>query len=82
MCSSQLCEIFCTIYSLSFLRGVVPDIWKSSCIVPVTKKNKVGSINDLRQVAMTSVAFKTCEQIVLPQLRSFIQDSLDPFQSA
>ena len=42
-----------------------------SCIVPVPKNNKVGSMNDLRPVALTSVSFKTCEQIVLPQLRSY-----------
>ena len=82
MCSSQLCEIFCTIFNLSFQSGVVPDIWKSSCIVPVPKNNKEGSMNDLRPVALTSVAFKTCERIVLPQLKSFIHESLDPFQFA
>ena len=81
MCS-QLCEISCTIINSSFICGVVPDIWKSSCILPVPKKNKVGSMNDLRMVALTSVAFKTCEQNVLPQLKSFIQNSLDPFQFA
>ena len=30
--------------------------------------------------SFNSVALKTCEQIVLPQLMSFIHDSLDPFQ--
>ena len=44
-------------------------------------KKKVGSINNMRSVALTSVAIKTCEQIVLPQLKSFIHDSLDPFQN-
>ena len=39
-------------------------------------------MNDLKPVALTSVAFKTCERIVLPQLKSFIYDSLDPFQFA
>ena len=39
-------------------------------------------MNDLRPVALTSVAFKTCERIMLPQLKSFIHDSLDPFQFA
>ena len=62
------------------MRGVVPDIWKSSCVIPVPKNNKVGSMNDLRPVALVSVAFKTCERIVLPQLKSFIHVSLDPFQ--
>ena len=37
-------------------------------------------MNDLRPVALTSVAIKTCELIVLPQLKSYIHDSLDPFQ--
>ena len=82
MCSSQLCEILCTFVNLSFLCGVVPDIWKSSCIVPVPKNNKVGSMNDHRPVTLTSVAFITCERIVLPQLKSFIYESLDPFQIA
>ena len=81
MCSSQLCEIFCTIFNLSFQCGVVPDIWKSSCIITVPKNNKVGRMNDLRPVALTSVAHKTCERIVL-QLKSFIHDSLDQFQFA
>ena len=44
--------------------------------------NKVGIMNDLRPVALTSVAFKTCERIVLPQLKSFIHDSQDPLQFA
>ena len=39
-------------------------------------------MNDLRPVALTSVAFKTYERIMLPQLKSFFQDSLDPFQVA
>ena len=82
MCGSQLCGIFCTIFNLSFMCGVVSDIWKSCCIVPVPKNNKVGSMNDLTPVALTNVAFKTCERIVPPQLKSFIHDSLDPFQFA
>ena len=67
MCSSQLCEIFRTISNLSFLCGVLPDMWKSSCIVPVPKNNKVGSMNHMRLVELTSVAFKTCERFVVPQ---------------
>ena len=34
------------------------------------------------QVALTSVVIKSCERIVLPQLMSFIHDSLDSFQFA
>ena len=82
MCSIQLFQIFPKIFNLSFLCGVIPDIWKSSCIVPVPKNKKVGSMNDLRPVELTSVALKTCERIMLPQLKSFIHDSLDPFQFA
>ena len=52
------------------------------CIVSVPKNNKVGNINDLRPVALTSVTFKTSERMVLPQYKSFIQDSQDPFQFA
>ena len=78
MCSCQLCEILCTIFNLSFLCGIVPDKWKSSCIVPVPKNNKVGSMNDLRLVVLTSVVLKACKRIVLPLPRSFFQESLVP----
>ena len=37
-------------------------------------------MNDMRLVELTSVALNTCERIVLPQLKSFIHDSLDPFK--
>ena len=67
-----MCKIFCTIFNLSYLCGKVL----------FAKNNKVGSMNDLRPVALTSVTFKTCERIMLPQLKSFIHDSLDPFQFA
>ena len=79
MCSSQLHEIFCTIFNLSFLCGAVPDTLKRSCIVSVPKKYKVGSLDDLRPVGLTSVALETNERIVLRQLKSFIQDSLVHF---
>ena len=78
MCRSQLCEIFCIIFNLSFWC----DIWKISRIVPVNKNNTVGSVNDLRSVALTSVAVITCERIVLSKHTSFIHDLLDPFQFA
>ena len=46
---------------LSFQCRVVPDIWKISSIFPIPKNNKVGSMNDLRPGALTSVAIQTCE---------------------
>ena len=44
------------------------------------QENKVGSMDDLKQVALTSDALNNCESIVLPQLKSFVQDTMDPFQ--
>ena len=38
-------------------------------------------MNDLRPIALTSVAFKSCERLVLPQLKS-VKDCMDPFQFA
>ena len=39
-------------------------------------------MNDLRPIALTSVAFKSCERLVLPQLKSIVKDCMDPFQFA
>ncbi|PIK40697.1 hypothetical protein BSL78_22452 [Apostichopus japonicus] len=56
LCSNQLCNIFAVIFNMSFNTQTVPTLWKRSCIIPIPKKNSIACMNDLRPVALTSVA--------------------------
>ncbi|XP_070180551.1 uncharacterized protein [Littorina saxatilis] len=55
---------------------------KSSVIVPVPKKPRVAQLNDYRPVALTSVAMKVFERIVLSYLKACTGASRDPLQFA
>ncbi|KAI3370774.1 hypothetical protein L3Q82_007310 [Scortum barcoo] len=45
-CASQLCGIFQHIFNLSLIQNVVPDLWKTSCLVPMPKKKHPSTHSD------------------------------------
>ncbi|KAI3360538.1 hypothetical protein L3Q82_002281 [Scortum barcoo] len=49
---------------------VVPDRCKTSCLVPVPKKNHPSTHSDYRPVALTSHVMKSLERLVLRHLRT------------
>ncbi|KAI3358261.1 hypothetical protein L3Q82_003260 [Scortum barcoo] len=64
-------------------QGRVPQLWKTSCIIPVPKKPHPGELNDFRPVAsMTSHVMKTMERLLLHHLRPQTHHALDPLQFA
>ena len=81
-CSSQLAVPFTNIFNLSISHHKLPLIWRTSEIVPVPKKQKVTTLNDLRPVALTSVLVKCLEKLVLRILLPFIEPFQDPYQFA
>ena len=60
----------------------VPSSWKTAEIIPVPKKPKISCLNDLRPVALTSIAMKCMEKIVLNHILSCLSPVQDPFQFA
>ena len=54
LCAAQLSGIYCSIFNMSLLQCVIPKIWKTSCLVPVPKKQHISVMNDLRPIALTS----------------------------
>ncbi|GFS05938.1 Non-LTR (Long terminal repeat) retrotransposon and domain-containing protein [Elysia marginata] len=60
-CAEQLSSIMCEIFNMSLKECKVPKAWKTSCIVPVPKKQTVKCMNDLRPVALTSCVMKVFE---------------------
>ena len=81
-CTDQLCGIVEYIFSLSLTLGRVPQLWKTSCVVPVPKTWNPKDFNGYRPVALTSQLMKTLERLVLCQLRPLMRPSMDPLQFA
>ncbi|KAI3373140.1 hypothetical protein L3Q82_006470 [Scortum barcoo] len=59
---------------------VVPDRWKTSCLVPVPKKKHPSTHSDYRPVALTSHVMKSLERLVLRHLRTVVGPSLNPLK--
>ncbi|XP_073426005.1 uncharacterized protein [Dendrobates tinctorius] len=82
VCATQLAPILTNIYNVSLKECVVPQCWKNSTIIPVPKKVGSSELNDYRPVALTSVAMKVFERIMMSHLIKFTQKLWDPLQFA
>ncbi|TWW55977.1 hypothetical protein D4764_09G0010270 [Takifugu flavidus] len=81
-CADQLCGIFSHMFNLSLRLGRVPQLWKTSCIVPVPKTPHPKELNSYRPVALTSHLMKTLERLILDHLRPLVSSFMDPLQFA
>ncbi|TWW53407.1 LIM and SH3 domain protein 1, partial [Takifugu flavidus] len=68
-CAAELGEPLQRVFNLSLELGKVPTLWKTSCVIPVPKKNRPSELNDFRPVALTSHLMKTLERLFLNLLR-------------
>ena len=82
ICSYQLAEIVTYIFNLSIKSMVIPKLWKTAEIIPVPKRSKIESMNDLRPVALTPALIKVFERFVLKLLLNEVKEQLDPLQFA
>ncbi len=73
-CVDQLAPIFTKIFNRSLELCEVPSYFKCATIFPVPKKLKMTDLNDYRPVALTSVAMKSFERMVMAYL-----DTTGPF---
>ncbi len=81
-CADQLAPIFTQIFNRSLELCEVPSCFKRSTIIPVPKKPKITGLNDYRPVALTSVAMKSFERLILAYLKASTGPLLDPLQFA
>ena len=81
-CSDSLAPIFTKLFQRSLDEGTIPSLWKNSTIIPVAKKPSPKEMNDYRPVALTSIAFKCAEKIIMRQLRAETAGQQDPLQFA
>jgi hypothetical protein len=81
-CADQLASVVTDIFNLSLYESVIPTCFKQTTIVPLPKNTKVTCLNDFRPVALTSVAMKCFERLVMAQINTIIPETLDPLQCA
>ena len=81
-CADELTPIYCHLFNRSVSEKTVPTIWKTSEIVPIPKKNKPAVLNDYRPIALTSIAMKCLEKLVLKHILSHCEPCLDDYQFA
>ena len=81
-CCEQLAPIYAFIFNQSLHDHTIPTVWKTSEIIPVPKKPRISTMNDLRPVALTSIVFKCFEKIVLSYILNDVSELLDPIQFA
>ena len=65
-CADQLCEMVTYIFNLSLSLQKVPDLWKTSRVVPVPKTIHAKELNQYRPADLTSHLMKTMEKLDPP----------------
>jgi hypothetical protein len=75
-------SVFTDIFNVFLTESVIPTCFKQTAIVPVPKEAKVTCLNDYRPVALTSVAMKCFERLVMAHINSIFPDTLGPLQFA
>ena len=81
-CANELSGVMEHVFNLSLELKVVPQIWKTSCVVPVPKTLDPKDLSSYRPVALTSHLMKTLQRLILGHLRSEVGPSMDPLQFA
>lgn len=78
--NAELAEPLQQIFNLNPQLGRVPTLWKTSCFVPVLKKNQPSEINVIQPEVLTSHLMKTLEQLFLSLLGPQVQHTQDCLQ--
>ncbi|KAK1784212.1 hypothetical protein P4O66_003960 [Electrophorus voltai] len=79
-CADQLADVLTDIFNISLNCAVVPTSFKTTTIVPVSKKPTVSCLNDYRPVTLTSIIMKCFKRLVMRHIKTQLPPSLDPLQ--
>ncbi|MEL7308327.1 MAG: reverse transcriptase domain-containing protein, partial [Pseudomonadota bacterium] len=69
--ASKLCDIF----NLSLSTACMPESWRNVIITPVHKKGSKSTFSNYRPVAVTSVACRVMERIIVSHMSDFLMSS-------
>ena len=84
-CADQLCGIVEHVFNLSLKLGRVPQLWKTSCVVPVPKMPHPKDLNSGADIALTSCSPLDSVQVVgerrmITKLSSMMDNISHPMQ--
>ncbi|KAK1787328.1 hypothetical protein P4O66_002830 [Electrophorus voltai] len=79
-CADQLADVLTDIFNISLSCTVVPTCFKTTTVVPVSKKPTVSCLNNYRPVAHTSIIMKCFERLVMRHIKTQLPPSLDALQ--
>lgn len=68
VCAAQLCGVLQHLFDLSLSLERIPMLWKTFCLVPVTKIMCPSASNDYTLVALTSHTMNSLGRLVMSQL--------------
>jgi hypothetical protein len=77
-CADQLASVFTDMFNLSLTESVIPICFNQTTIVSVPKNAKVTCLNDFRPIALTSVAKKCFDKLVIAHINTIIPETLNP----
>jgi hypothetical protein len=77
--AEQLASVF---FNLSLTQSVISTCFKQTTIVPVPTNAKVTCLNDYHLIALTSVAMKCFERLVMAHINTIIPDTPNTLQFA
>ncbi|KAK3573704.1 hypothetical protein QTP86_032060, partial [Hemibagrus guttatus] len=69
-CAEQLADVYTDIFKISLSSAVVPTCLKTTTIIPVPKKSTVSCLNDYRPVALTPIAMKCFERLMMRHIKT------------
>ncbi|KAK3545162.1 hypothetical protein QTP70_001749 [Hemibagrus guttatus] len=82
LCAMELSPVFYSIMHESYSTARWPTLWKNSTIIPLPKKPCPLELNHYRPVALTPIASKCYEKLILRTILSTVNPQLDKDQFA
>ena len=77
-CSHLLAVPVTAIFNSSIRESVLPNLWKTATIIPVSKKHPPVTIeNDIRPISLTSIIAKVFESLVLKWVDYYVKPQID-----
>ncbi|XDV33380.1 hypothetical protein PO909_003804 [Leuciscus waleckii] len=82
LCAMELSPVLYSIMHESYSTARWPTLWKKSTIIPLPKKPRPSELNHYRPVALTPIASKCYEKLILRTILSTVNPQLDKHQFA
>ena len=72
LAGSSIVPSLTKLIKLSLQKSIVPDLWKSSNVIPIHKKDSKSDINNYRPISLLPIVSKILEKIVFKAVYNFL----------